>query len=148
VLASEAEAQSSVTLYGTLDEAAVYFNDTGHGSVVQMQGGDLNANRWGSTLISASNDRFRSARMSPQGRLLSSAQCGGKGHREWGDVGRSSATRSHLLLCFGRRLPNRLETVKLTAGARFRTVFFLAQQNLSAGTGQGCRPSFCAAHEA
>jgi len=47
VHASEAQAQSSVTLYGTLDEAAVYFNNAGHGSVVQMQGGDLDANRWG-----------------------------------------------------------------------------------------------------
>lgn len=47
MLASEAKAQSSITLYGTLDEAAVYFNNAGHGSLFQMQGGDLDANRWG-----------------------------------------------------------------------------------------------------
>jgi predicted porin len=45
--ASGANAQSSVTLYGTIDEALAYYNNTGHGSVVQMQGADLESNKWG-----------------------------------------------------------------------------------------------------
>ncbi|SAL29192.1 porin [Caballeronia udeis] len=40
-------AQSSVTLYGTIDEAVAYYNNTGHGSVFQMQGGNLDSNKWG-----------------------------------------------------------------------------------------------------
>lgn len=46
-VASCADAQSSVTLYGTIDEAVAYYNNTGHGSVVQLQNADLQATYWG-----------------------------------------------------------------------------------------------------
>lgn len=42
-----ANAQSSVTLYGTIDEALAYYNNTGTGSVLQMQNADLQASYWG-----------------------------------------------------------------------------------------------------
>jgi predicted porin len=45
--ASAAQAQSSVTLYGMIDEAVAYYNNVGHGSVVQLQGGDFTGNQWG-----------------------------------------------------------------------------------------------------
>jgi predicted porin len=45
--ASGAKAQSSVTLYGTIDDAVAYYNNTGHGSVLQLQGGDLDTDKWG-----------------------------------------------------------------------------------------------------
>ncbi|SEA91223.1 porin [Paraburkholderia sartisoli] len=44
---SNAMAQSSVTLYGTIDEAVAYFNNTGQGSVFELQGADLASNKWG-----------------------------------------------------------------------------------------------------
>ncbi|CAG4890539.1 porin [Paraburkholderia gardini] len=44
---SNAMAQSSVTLYGTIDEAVAYYNNTGQGSVLQLQGADLASNKWG-----------------------------------------------------------------------------------------------------
>jgi predicted porin len=47
VAASGARAQSSVTLYGTLDNALAYYNNVGHGSVLQLQGGNLDSNKWG-----------------------------------------------------------------------------------------------------
>ncbi|MCG5074068.1 porin [Paraburkholderia tagetis] len=40
-------AQSSVTLYGTLDESIAYYNNVGNGSLVELQGADLAANKWG-----------------------------------------------------------------------------------------------------
>ncbi|WP_206997231.1 porin [Trinickia mobilis] len=47
VAASNANAQSSVTLYGSIDVALAYFNNTGHASVFQMQNGDLQSTFWG-----------------------------------------------------------------------------------------------------
>jgi predicted porin len=47
VAASGAKAQSSVTVYGTIDDAVAYYNNSGHGSVLQLQGGDLDTNKWG-----------------------------------------------------------------------------------------------------
>jgi predicted porin len=46
-IASGANAQSSVTLYGTIDEAVAYYNNAGHGSLFEMQGADLESNKWG-----------------------------------------------------------------------------------------------------
>ena len=40
-------AQSSVTLYGTLDDAVAYYNNVGAHSVIQMQGGGQEDNKWG-----------------------------------------------------------------------------------------------------
>jgi predicted porin len=45
--ASAAQAQSSVTLYGMLDEAVAYYNNVGHASLVELQGGDYSGNQWG-----------------------------------------------------------------------------------------------------
>lgn len=45
--ASAAQAQSSVTLYGELDDAIAYYNNVGHASLVTLQGADLTANQWG-----------------------------------------------------------------------------------------------------
>jgi len=45
--ASSAQAQSSVTLYGELDNAIAYYNNGGHASLLEMQGADLTANQWG-----------------------------------------------------------------------------------------------------
>jgi predicted porin len=45
--ASTAQAQSSVTLYGTLDESITYYNNVGGHSVVQMQSANLESNKWG-----------------------------------------------------------------------------------------------------
>jgi predicted porin len=47
VAASCANAQSSVTLYGTIDESVAYYNNAGHGSLFEMQGADLESNKWG-----------------------------------------------------------------------------------------------------
>ncbi|WP_164708006.1 porin [Paraburkholderia phosphatilytica] len=47
VVSSLAHAQSSVTLYGTLDEAVAYYNNAGGHSVVEMQSGDNAASYWG-----------------------------------------------------------------------------------------------------
>lgn len=44
---SNAEAQNSVTLYGTLDDALTYYNNVGAHSLIQMQGGGQDDNRWG-----------------------------------------------------------------------------------------------------
>jgi predicted porin len=44
---SSAHAQSSVTLYGELDEALVYYNNVGKASLLELQGADLTANQWG-----------------------------------------------------------------------------------------------------
>ena len=46
-MSSIAWAQSSVTLYGTLDDAVAYYNNVGGHSLVQMQGGGQEDNRWG-----------------------------------------------------------------------------------------------------
>lgn len=46
-IACGAHAQSSVTLYGTLDESIAYFNNVGNGSLIEMQGADLASNKWG-----------------------------------------------------------------------------------------------------
>jgi predicted porin len=46
-VASGSQAQSSVILYGELDNAIAYYNNAGHGSIVEMQGADLTANQWG-----------------------------------------------------------------------------------------------------
>ncbi|SOE66224.1 Outer membrane protein (porin) [Burkholderia sp. D7] len=40
-------AQSSVTLYGTLDDAVAYYNNVGGHSVIQIQGGGQEDNKWG-----------------------------------------------------------------------------------------------------
>ena len=45
--ASVAQAQSSVTLYGEIDNALAYYNNVGHSSLVTMQGADLTTNQWG-----------------------------------------------------------------------------------------------------
>jgi predicted porin len=45
--ASAAQAQSTVTLYGELDDAIAYYNNVGHASLVTLQGSDLTANQWG-----------------------------------------------------------------------------------------------------
>ncbi|MDN7182619.1 porin [Caballeronia sp. SEWSISQ10-4 2] len=45
--ASIAQAQSSVTLYGEIDNALAYYNNVGHASLVTMQGADLTTNQWG-----------------------------------------------------------------------------------------------------
>ena len=45
--ASVAQAQSSVTLYGEIDNALAYYNNVGHASLVTMQGADLTTNQWG-----------------------------------------------------------------------------------------------------
>ena len=45
--ASIAQAQSSVTLYGEIDDALAYYNNVGHASLVTMQGADLATNQWG-----------------------------------------------------------------------------------------------------
>src|SRR5258706_14165709 len=45
--ASVAQAQSSVTLYGVLDNAIAYYNNVGHASLVTLQGADLTTNQWG-----------------------------------------------------------------------------------------------------
>jgi predicted porin len=42
-----AQAQSSVTLYGSIDEAISYVNNVGGASLLQMQGDDLESNKWG-----------------------------------------------------------------------------------------------------
>ncbi len=47
MVSSLAHAQSSVTLYGTLDEAVAYYNNAGGHSVVEMQSGDNAASYWG-----------------------------------------------------------------------------------------------------
>jgi predicted porin len=46
-VASSAQAQSSVTLYGVIDEAVAYYNNVGHASLLEMQGSDLTSNGWG-----------------------------------------------------------------------------------------------------
>ncbi|WP_206954477.1 porin [Trinickia acidisoli] len=46
-LASLAHAQSTVTLYGELDDAVAYYNNVGQHSQVELQGADLTANKWG-----------------------------------------------------------------------------------------------------
>ena len=45
--ASSAQAQSSVTLYGEMDNAIAYYNNVGHASLLELQGADLTANQWG-----------------------------------------------------------------------------------------------------
>ena len=45
--ASSAQAQSSVTLYGEIDNAIAYYNNVGHASLLELQGADLTANQWG-----------------------------------------------------------------------------------------------------
>src|SRR3984957_17958956 len=45
--ASVSQAQSSVTLYGEIDDALAYYNNVGHASLVTMQGADLTTNQWG-----------------------------------------------------------------------------------------------------
>jgi predicted porin len=45
--ACSAQAQSTVTLYGELDNAIAYYNNVGHKSLVELQGADLTANQWG-----------------------------------------------------------------------------------------------------
>src|SRR5246500_455410 len=42
-----AMAQSSVTLYGLIDEGLNYANNTKHGSAVQMESGFAQGSRWG-----------------------------------------------------------------------------------------------------
>src|SRR5258708_19602622 len=42
-----AQAQSSVTLYGEIDNAFAYYNNVGHHSLVALQGADFTANQWG-----------------------------------------------------------------------------------------------------
>ena len=41
----DAWAQSSVTLYGSLDDAVAYYNNVGGHSLIQMQGGGQEDNR-------------------------------------------------------------------------------------------------------
>jgi predicted porin len=45
--ASGVRAQNSITLYGTIDDSVTYFNNAGHGSVLQLQGGNLDSSKWG-----------------------------------------------------------------------------------------------------
>jgi predicted porin len=45
--ASTAQAQSSVTLYGMIDEAVAHYSNVGHASLVALQGGDYSGNQWG-----------------------------------------------------------------------------------------------------
>jgi len=45
--ASAAQAQSSVTLFGELDDAVAYYNNVGHASVTELQVGDYTGNQWG-----------------------------------------------------------------------------------------------------
>jgi len=45
--ASSAFAQSSVTLYGVIDEGIDYTNNVGHGSVVELTSGYAQGSRWG-----------------------------------------------------------------------------------------------------
>ncbi|TDN61979.1 porin [Paraburkholderia sp. BL10I2N1] len=45
--ASGASAQSSVTLYGSIDEALAYYNNTGHASVLQLQNAAFQSSYWG-----------------------------------------------------------------------------------------------------
>ena len=44
---STSYAQSSVTLYGEIDNAFAYYNNVGGHSLFAMQGADLTANQWG-----------------------------------------------------------------------------------------------------
>ena len=45
--ASAAHAQSSVTLYGVLDDSIAYYNNVGHASLTALQGANLATNQWG-----------------------------------------------------------------------------------------------------
>lgn len=45
--ASTSQAQSTVTLYGSIDDAIAYYNNVGHASLVTMQSADLATNQWG-----------------------------------------------------------------------------------------------------
>ncbi len=47
--ASAAQAQSSVTLFGELDDAVAYYNNVGHASLTELQVGDYTGNQWGLT---------------------------------------------------------------------------------------------------
>jgi predicted porin len=46
-LTAQAHAQSSVTLYGTIDEGFGYTNNSGQGAAYQLQSGYVAGNRWG-----------------------------------------------------------------------------------------------------
>ncbi len=46
-LAPCAHAQSTVTLYGELDEALTYYNKVGNHSLIELQGANLTSNKWG-----------------------------------------------------------------------------------------------------
>ncbi|MGF6756165.1 porin [Paraburkholderia sp. GAS42] len=59
VVASAAQAQSSITLYGELDNAIAYYNNTGHASLVELQGADLTANQWGMKGVEDLGNRFQ-----------------------------------------------------------------------------------------
>ena len=45
--ASTSQAQSSVTLYGMLDDSIAYYNNVGHASLVAIQPSNLQTNQWG-----------------------------------------------------------------------------------------------------
>ncbi|AKJ68485.1 hypothetical protein PATSB16_25350 [Pandoraea thiooxydans] len=45
--ASCAHAQSSITLYGVIDDSLTYFNNSGGSSILQLQGPNFTANKWG-----------------------------------------------------------------------------------------------------
>jgi predicted porin len=98
VVASGAHAQSSVTLYGELDNAIAYYNNVGHASLVEMQGADYTANQWGVKGSEDLGNRFKAifnlengfnintGKLSQGGRLFGKNAWVGLDSGSWGKV--------------------------------------------------------------
>jgi predicted porin len=101
--ASTAQAQSTVTVYGTLDESVAYFNNVGPHSVVQLQGANLATNKWGLKGTEDLGGGLKTVFVLENGFDINTGALK-QGGREWGhqaDVGLASDTLG--TIAFGRQ---------------------------------------------
>lgn len=111
-----AYAQSSVTLYGELDDSLAYYNNVGSGSLVEMQGANLTSNKWGLMGGEDLGDGYKAIFRLENGFNINNGKLsqGGRlfGKQAW--IGLSSSSLGELTL--GRQLDTTVDLIQpLTA---------------------------------
>lgn len=120
---STAYAQSSVTLFGTLDNAIAYYNNVGHGSLLELQGADATANQWGLKGTEDLGGGLKAVFNLTNGFNIETGKLG-QGGRMFGKkafVGLSSASAGTVTL--GRQPDTTVDLVGPITGDRYGPVF-------------------------
>jgi predicted porin len=122
-VSTSAQAQSSVTLFGQLDEAAAYYNNVGHASLTELQVGDYTGNQWGLTGKEDLGDGLQAIFRLNNGFNLNTGKSS-QGGREFGKsawVGLSSVSLGSIKL--GRQYDPTVDLIQPITADRYSPAF-------------------------